>query len=92
MEPLPAIHIADQRRAPRRALEVPIRLRVVGQGVAGITDNVSGVGLMFFTDEPLRVVVELEQDGRSVSYAGRLVRAQKMSATTTGFAIEFDEA
>jgi hypothetical protein len=47
---------------------------------------------MFFTDEPLRVAVELELDGRLVTYTGRLVRAQKMSATTTGFAIEFDQA
>jgi len=90
MDPLPAIHTADQRRASRRPLEVPIRLRVVGEGVSGVTDNVSGVGLMFFADEPLRVAVELELDGRLVTYTGRLVRAQKMSATTTGYAVEFD--
>lgn len=90
MDPLPAAHVADQRRAPRRALEVPIRLRVVGEGVSGITDNVSGVGLMFFAEEPLRVAVELELDGQPVTCTGRLVRAQKMSETTTGYAVEFD--
>jgi len=90
MDPLPAIHTAEERRAPRRSLEVPIRLRVLGEGVSGVTDNVSGVGLMFFAEEPLRVAVELELDGRRVTCTGRLVRAQKMSATTTGYAVEFD--
>jgi hypothetical protein len=92
MEPLPATHIADQRRAARRSLEVPIRLRVDGAGIAGVTDNVSGAGVMFFAEEALRVTVEIEEGGRVRTYTGRLVRAQKMSETTTGFAVEFDPA
>ena len=92
MDPLPAVHIADQRRAARRPLEVPIRLRVLGEGLTGTTDNLSEVGVMFFAEEPLRVEVELEVDGKRVTYTGRLVRAQKMSATNTGFAVEFDES
>jgi len=53
--------------------------------------TVSGVGLMFFADEPLRVRVEFaDSDGTVRVHTGRLVRTQKMTERTTGFAIEFD--
>jgi hypothetical protein len=92
MDPLPATHTADQRRAARRSIEVPIHLRVDGAGIAGVTDNVSAAGVMFFAEEALRVTVEIEEGDRKRIYTGRLVRAQKMSDTTTGFAVEFDPA
>jgi hypothetical protein len=91
MERLPAPFTAEQRRSARRSLEVPIRMSVTGGVVRGTTDNVSGVGLMFFAEEPLRVQVEFEDaDGIVRLHTGRLVRTQKITASTTGYAIEFD--
>lgn len=86
----PDIHTADLRRSPRRAIEAPIRMRIASETLAGIADNISEVGLMFFAEEPLRVVIEVEEDGEVREYTGSLVRAQKMSERSTGFAIEFD--
>ncbi len=87
---VPAVPVADQRRSERRALEVPVRLCVTSGTVGGMTDNVSSVGLMFFSDEPLRVEVELEEGGLLQRFSGRLVRVQRMSETTTGYAVELD--
>ena len=83
-----ALH--EKRREPRRPLEVPITMRVDSPVLGGTTDNVSGVGVMFFAEEPLRVQVEFEEDGRRRVLSGRLVRTQKMSDAITGFAVEFD--
>ena len=86
----PATHTADQRRSPRRPVEAPVRMTLDAGALAGVSDNVSGIGLMFFSEEPLRVTVELQEDGETKTYQGRLVRAQRMNETTTGYAIEFD--
>ena len=80
----------DARRDERRAVEAPVRMRIEAAELEGLSDNISAVGLMFFTEQPLRVVVEVEVDGQPRSFRGRLVRAQKMSAEATGYAIEFD--
>ncbi len=83
---------AEQRRADRDELEAPIRMRLETDYIAGQSDNISRVGLMFFTDEPLRVSVEVTEKGERKTYRGRLVRVQRMNETNTGLAIEFDEA
>jgi hypothetical protein len=86
-----ALSAADLRCSPRRSLEVPIRLRVENAVIQGTTDNLSGIGLMFFAAEPLRVTVEfVDCDGIARVQSGKLVRTQKMTERTTGFAIEFD--
>jgi len=36
------------------------------------------------------VTVNVEQDGETKSYPGQLVRVERLSPETTGFAIEFD--
>jgi hypothetical protein len=93
MDQHPPVSLANNRRAPRRPLEVPIVLRVESTAVHGTTDNVSSVGLMFFAAEPLRVTVEyVDCDGTPRVQRGKLVRTQKMTERTTGFAIEFDPA
>ncbi len=86
----PATHTTDLRRAPRRPVAAPIRMRVESETLEGVSENISGVGLMFFADAPLRVTIEVEEEGATRSYSGRLVRAQKMSESSTGYAIEFD--
>ena len=90
METPPVSTTTDQRRAPRRSLEAPLRMRIDCDELWGMSDNISGVGIMFFADEPLHVRIEVEERGELRTYRGRLVRVQKMSDTTTGYAIEFD--
>ena len=55
--------------------------------LTGMTENISGVGVLFFTQGSLRVQVELE-DG--MVRTGRLVRVQRLSLEDTGIAVEFD--
>ena len=81
---------ADQRRTDRRALEAPVRLRLETQELAGVSENVSRAGLLFFSDEPLRVSVEVVESGGTRTYSGKLIRVQRMSESSTGLAIEFD--
>ena len=83
--------VLDQRRVARQAIEAPVRMRIETDFVAGVSDNLSAAGLLFFTDEPLRVVVELEVQGELRKFTGRLVRAQRMNERNTGLAVEFDE-
>ncbi len=88
-DPLSA-EVAERRGATRRALESPVRMRIEVDTLEGMSDNISTVGLMFFTDEPLRVTVEIGEPGGTRTYSGRLVRVQRMNDTNTGLAVEFD--
>ena len=82
----------DRRRAERRELHSNLRLSLDTQSIQGLTENVSDVGALFFSEESLRVTVEFEDEGQTRRYTGRLVRAQRMSEDRVGYAIEFDEA
>lgn len=81
---------AEQRRADRRALEAPVRMRIDSDGLEGMSDNFSSAGIMFFTDEPIRVTVEVSDPNGPQTYSGRIVRVQRMNDSNTGLAIEFD--
>jgi hypothetical protein len=81
----------NRRRSDRRVLDTPVRMRFDVEAVEGISDNISRVGLMFFSDEDLRVSVEVRENGELQTYPGRLVRVQSLNDTTTGLAIEFDD-
>ncbi len=82
--------LANRRRAGRRALQSELTLKVKSEFITGVSDNFSHIGVLFFSKEPLRVEVEVEEDGETRTYSGRLVRVQRMSAENTGFAVEFD--
>jgi hypothetical protein len=81
----------DERRAePRHPKNLPVRLSVDSAELSGISENISGVGVLFFTDSSLKVTVEIHEDGAKRKRTGRLVRVQRMSLDSTGFAVEFD--
>jgi hypothetical protein len=82
----------NRRRAERRELHSNLRLSLDAQSIEGLTENVSDVGALFFSEGSLRVTVEFEDEGETRRYTGRLVRAQRMSEDRVGYAIEFDEA
>ncbi len=81
---------ADQRRTDRRPSEVPVRMRLETSLLPGVSDNISRAGLLFFSDEPVRVTVEVQELTGTRIYRGRLIRLQRMSETSTGLAVEFD--
>ena len=88
----PSLHASPRaRRFERRTLDAPLTIQLETTRIEGTADNVSRVGLMLYTDEPLRVTVQVEgfQGGRPLE--GRLIRVQRMDDEVTGFAIEFDE-
>lgn len=80
----------ERRAAERRDSNAGLRLTVDGVDLVGTTENVSGVGVLFFSEGSLRVSVEYEEDGQRRVRKGRLVRVQRMSLDNTGFAVEFD--
>jgi hypothetical protein len=81
---------ADQRRSDRRTFEAPVCMRLETRELVGQSENLSHAGLLFFSEEPLRVSVEVQEPGGVRTYTGRLIRVQRMSESSTGLAIEFD--
>ena len=81
---------AERRRADRDASEASILLKLETRSLTGVNDNFSSAGLLFFTEEPIRVTVEVSTAGGTETYSGRLVRAQRMGESSTGIAVEFD--
>ncbi len=82
--------LADQRQVERQVVAVPLRLLLGEQELSGTTRDASAGGVMFTTDAPLEVEIELEEDGRLVRRKGRLSRVQRLNADEVAFAVEFD--
>jgi hypothetical protein len=80
----------DARRAARETIETDVLLRFEAAGIEGQSDNMSGAGILFFTDQPIRCVVEVGRGNAKRRYRGRVVRLQRMNETNTGLAVEFE--
>ncbi|MEW6073981.1 MAG: PilZ domain-containing protein [Planctomycetota bacterium] len=87
----PRPHAPESRRAERVPLEAPVRMRFDVGAIDGLSDNISQIGLMFFTSDPLPVTVEIDEGGRKLVRHGRLMRVQRLNEASTGLAIEFDD-
>lgn len=85
-----SLDTVERRRAERHDVVAELKLRVQSDTIEGVADNFSHIGVLFFSEEPLRVQVEVVQDGEPRVFPGRLVRVQRMSERNTGFAVEFD--
>jgi len=83
---------ADKRRASRRPLRTGLRMQIETGALSGRTENLSTVGVLFFSSEPLCVRVEVEEEGGLRTYKGHLVRLQRTGEGEAGFAVEFDPA
>lgn len=88
----PTQHVADQRAAERTEVTLTVRLHLEDQEVVGTTRDASAAGVMFVSDAPLRVRVEVVEDGKLVERTGRLARVQRMNAGEVAYAVELDEA
>ncbi len=82
--------LEERRSTQRGSSESPIRIIFEEPGFEGRADNLSEAGVFFSSRARLRVNVTIERDGKSVRRSGTLVRVQRLSAETTGYAIEFE--
>ena len=82
---------SERRKDDRAATRGRVRVELRVQALSGVAQNVSRSGVLFLSEDTLDVVVELESQGKVERRTGRLARAQRMSANTIGWAIEFDE-
>ena len=81
----------DDRRSEERHVEHgALRVFVESSQLAGEVENISPAGVYFFSTDQLRVRVEVESNGTTRAYHGRMARVARMSDSETGFAIEFD--
>jgi hypothetical protein len=87
---IPPAALGDRRAGERRPSSAPLRITLEHKSFEGVSDNLSEAGVFFTSPERLRVRVELEVDGVLREFRGALVRVQRMSAESTGYAIEFD--
>jgi PilZ domain-containing protein len=90
MEPARQPAVSDRRGGDRVPIAAPLTITFVQPSFSGLSDNLSEGGVFFTSSERLRVVVELEIDGVKREFRGALVRVQRMSAESTGYAIEFE--
>lgn len=81
---------ADQRRTSRKAIEAEVVMRVETDQLVGQSDNLSRAGILFYSDQPIRVSIEVNEPAGPRIYRGRLIRLQRISDTNTGLAVEFD--
>jgi hypothetical protein len=81
---------ADQRRTNRKALEAQVSMRLETGTLSGQSDNISRAGILFYSDQPIRVSIEVQEAGGPKTFHGRLIRLQRISETSTGLAVEFD--
>ena len=85
-----SVGTTDQRRTDRRALEAGVTMRLETSQLVGQSDNISRAGILFYSDQPVRVTIELSDPAGPRTYHGRLIRLQRMSESNTGLAVEFD--
>ena len=85
-----SIGTADQHRTSRKSLEAPVTLRIETSALEGQSDNISRAGLLLYSDQPIRVTVEVADASGRRTYKGRLIRLQRISESNVGLAVEFD--
>lgn len=85
-----SIGTADQRRTNRKAHEAPVTLSIETHALQGLSDNISRAGVLLYSDQPIRVKVEVAEAGGARTYTGRLIRVQRISDASIGLAVEFD--
>jgi hypothetical protein len=82
--------IGERRRSTRRDVDLEIEVQLGSQSVHGRAENISSAGIFLFSGEPLRVTVRVSEEGDVKTFPGRLVRVERLSPETTGYAVEFD--
>ena len=82
--------VSDRRRASRRDSDIQLEVQLDPSAIRGQAENISTAGVFFFSRDPLNVTVKIHDADSSQTYTGKLVRVERLSPETTGYAIEFD--
>jgi len=85
-DPVPS---EDRRKNRRMTGECRVRVVVEGGELVGRTENLSPRDMLLFTDDEIRVTVELMSDGVVKCVPGRLVRREQLASGESGWAVEF---
>lgn len=80
----------ESRKDPRQSHKAHVVLRLLERPIEGQSENLSREGIMFYTDQELRVSVEFEGPDGPQTRSGRIVRVTRVSDQETGMAVEFD--
>ncbi len=83
--------LTDRRRSKRFQIQGKVGLAIETAAIEGVAENLSRTGILFYTDQPVRVVVELEEEGVVRRRSGTLVRCERIQGDRRGWAVEFDE-
>lgn len=84
--------LSERRRAQRFEVQGKVTLHLHDSELEGVSSNLSRTGVLFFTEEPVRVTVELEEEGVVRRRTGTLVRCERIRGERRGWAVEFDDA
>lgn len=82
--------VGERRRGNRRESRGTVKVTVETRELGGELENASPSGVLFLSEDALRVVIEFTDGGTAEKRSGRLVRAQRMTGDTVGWAVEFD--
>jgi len=80
----------DHRAQPREPHKGAVSIRLGQAALSGVSENLSAEGIMFYTEEDLRVTVEFEGPQGPCKRSGRIVRVNRVGEKETGMAVEFD--
>ncbi|MBI5362297.1 MAG: PilZ domain-containing protein [Planctomycetes bacterium] len=84
------LEVEDRRRHPRIPSTARVAMRLDSDELAGVAENLSAGGVLFFSPGELRMTLVIDEGGKRVERVGRLVRAQRMRGGKVGWAVEFD--
>ena len=83
---------SERRRSERVSQDGGIRLRIDALQMEGRSENISDMGVLFYTEGGLPVTIEFEdEDGKVRERKGCVVRVQRLRGKSAGWAVEFDE-
>ncbi|MCB9913753.1 MAG: PilZ domain-containing protein [Planctomycetes bacterium] len=84
------VSTSDRRRGKRSATEAKVHVQIDTQSLDGTASNLSNTGILFFTDEEVKVTIEVKDATGTHQYRGNLVRCERIKGNHRGWAVEFD--
>ena len=87
-----ATDVSERRSDTRQHADAEIRVEVSTDKFGGRAENLSQAGVFFFSGDKMRVQVEFEEEGKVQTRTGHLVRVERLSQDTIGYAIEFERS
>jgi hypothetical protein len=84
------VSAAERRVESRRDVAGAVKVRIETPTLEGEASNLSRSGILFFTEGPLKVTVEIDEGDGPRSVTGNLVRTERIKGDRRSWAVEFD--